>query len=283
MAEADRFDPELLRNLVASLNDPSLHEIAAVFCHACIVHHGWRHHDDVDTSEAHPALGANFKTAEGFQATYVKDETEALLKAIPMDELLLVHFQMNDQDVKLVEIDVHRLLNSGANLNNADLLFRLDTFNIACAVAQQLGLKATSSSPAQKQSQQTAQRHQPDAASSKPARPARSEDNRPSRLMDSRQSARNPYAIGEGDLDPLRVGPMAGGGMYVGPNHPMFAGRGGIGGMNPMGGPGVPPGARYDPVTPFGGLGGRGRGRGRGFGEPNPDHLRPPGGFDPFM
>eukprot|EP00730_Choanoeca_flexa_P007711 TRINITY_DN12380_c0_g1_i3.p1 TRINITY_DN12380_c0_g1~~TRINITY_DN12380_c0_g1_i3.p1 ORF type:complete len:256 (+),score=20.60 TRINITY_DN12380_c0_g1_i3:114-881(+) len=198
MAEADRFDPELLRNLVASLNDPSLHEIAAVFCHACIVHHGWRHHDDVDTSEAHPALGANFKTAEGFQATYVKDETEALLKAIPMDELLLVHFQMNDQDVKLVEIDVHRLLNSGANLNNADLLFRLDTFNIACAVAQQLGLKATSSSPAQKQSQQTAQRHQPDAASSKPARPARSEDNRPSRLMDSRQSARNPYAIGEG-------------------------------------------------------------------------------------
>ena len=47
----------------------------------------------------------------------------------------------------------------------------------------------------------------------------------------------------------------------------------------------VPPGARFDPFTPFGqgGVGpGRGRGRGRGFG-PDPDHDPPPGWDDMFM
>ncbi|KAJ1786994.1 hypothetical protein LPJ59_005816 [Coemansia sp. RSA 2399] len=90
------------------------------------------------------------------------------------------------------------------------------------------------------------------------------------------------------------------GGMLVGPDHPMFGQ-----GMDdydedyprpgPLGGPerlprdAAPPGARFDPVTPFGpmpgrgrgGRGGRGRGRGAGGpfgGDPDNDMFMPPGG-----
>ncbi|CAI8008582.1 Proteasome inhibitor PI31 subunit [Geodia barretti] len=85
-----------------------------------------------------------------------------------------------------------------------------------------------------------------------------------------------------GDYDPLRVGP---------PRHP------GVSPANPFGMPtpfgygdadrfpfGYVPGARWDPVTPFGGgLPARGGGRpGRHHGEPDPDHLPPPGSDDMF-
>lgn len=83
----------------------------------------------------------------------------------------------------------------------------------------------------------------------------------------------NPLEIGRSDLDPLggQVGrlPGAGGdGMYVGPNHPLFnrerSQENPLGGGNngPQRGPwggdgflpplGAPPGARFDPITPFG-------------------------------
>ena len=80
--------------------------------------------------------------------------------------------------------------------------------------------------------------------------------------------------------------------MYMGPDHPLLQGGGRGSGTYPFPPGSVPPGARFDPVTPLGGPHGpgtgRGRGRGRGsggpaFGEPNPDHFRPPRGFDPFM
>ena len=69
------------------------------------------------------------------------------------------------------------------------------------------------------------------------------------------------------------------GGSLVGPDHALFAGGGWGAGAPPP--PGVPPGARYDPliggVGPLGLLGGAG-GRGAPFqrGEPGPDHLQPP-------
>ncbi|KAJ1569136.1 hypothetical protein HK096_004086 [Nowakowskiella sp. JEL0078] len=70
----------------------------------------------------------------------------------------------------------------------------------------------------------------------------------------------NPYSIGDADLDPFAAAPglpgrfplMGGGGMFVGPNHPMFGGVG-----RPFGpglpGPNHPFGARYDPIGPLGG------------------------------
>eukprot|EP00842_Homolaphlyctis_polyrhiza_P004698 jgi/Hompol1/5229/HPOL_004311-RA len=140
---------------------------------------------------------------------------------------------------------------------------------------------------------------------------------------------RNPYGIGDIDRDPFAAAPgilgggmgggmHPGGGMYVGPDHPMFgggrSGRGGMGGMGgyPIGpggplypGPGgpmslppgaVPPGARFDPIGPFGprrgpaypdpaGQGGGGTPQGgmhpggdpRFFsGDPDDDHMQPP-------
>ncbi|KAF8605303.1 hypothetical protein BDV93DRAFT_537387 [Ceratobasidium sp. AG-I] len=132
----------------------------------------------------------------------------------------------------------------------------------------------------------------------------------------------NPLQIGRSDLDPLggRSNPFAppplfsppdsGGGMYVGPNHPMFSGGrggmggmggpGGFGGMGGMGGPGrmgpwggdgylppmgAPPGARFDPIGP-GPLSGYGPSRTRPpntAGNPDNDEFMPPGAGDMYM
>lgn len=89
--------------------------------------------------------------------------------------------------------------------------------------------------------------------------------------------------------------------MYVGPDHPIFGNRGGSSLDDPtgiFGGPqnlprgAVPPGARFDPIGPFGrlpvrppgpggrgsGTGGPGAGGGPGnfSGEPDNDELMPP-------
>jgi len=81
--------------------------------------------------------------------------------------------------------------------------------------------------------------------------------------------------------------------MIVGPNHPIFGQRaprgGGIyGGPQPLPRGSVPPGARFDPIGPFGGpnqgqlRGGIGRGN-RTSSEPDGDELPPPGYNDMFM
>ncbi|KAG0196529.1 hypothetical protein BGX28_010026 [Mortierella sp. GBA30] len=149
----------------------------------------------------------------------------------------------------------------------------------------------------------------------------------------------SPFEIGRSDLDPFGgrtgggfgglggigggiggfgggIGGSTGGGMIVGPNHPMFrrpppgggnGGGGGIfGGPQPLPQGSVPPGARFDPIGPFGQsqgrggadgapgagtahrdpLSGQGRGRGRGVpfsGEPDNDEAPPPGYMDMFM
>lgn len=111
--------------------------------------------------------------------------------------------------------------------------------------------------------------------------------------------ANNPLAIGRNDLDPIPRNPFApppvfGGigddGMIVGPNHPIFSQRfppgpsnsrqgpwGGDGFLPPMG---APPGARFDPITPFNQFPGRSGIRPRGdlrSGEPDNDEFQPPG------
>jgi proteasome inhibitor subunit 1 (PI31) len=145
---------------------------------------------------------------------------------------------------------------------------------------------STSAAASSSSSSQRAQRQPP---------PDSDDFNRPSLQQ---PPFRNPLIIGDRDLDPLGGrgnfgppplfgggGPLGrfpggddGGGMFVGPNHPIFRDRfppqGGIGG-----GP-VPPGARFDPVGPFGqGPLRPGAGRGRppgGMGDPDWDEMPPP-------
>lgn len=165
---------------------------------------------------------------------------------------------------------------------------------------------------------------------SRPSQPQPSPLSDPSRpfSLPSPSGSRNPLEIGRSDLEPgggalpnpfapPSMFPGSGGdGMYVGPSHPMFrdrmdpmrggaAGVGGVGGRGPWGGDGflppmgAPPGARFDPVGPFGrggpggfpgGGGGIGPGGGgapprRGFGPgggggaagPDNDEFMPPG------
>jgi len=80
----------------------------------------------------------------------------------------------------------------------------------------------------------------------------------------------DPFGVGRADLDPL--GGPGGGGMFMDPRS--FPRPGMPGGPGGPGGPGfppgaVPPGARFDPVGPFGMRQG-----------PDPDHERPPDSYD---
>ena len=153
-----------------------------------------------------------------------------------------------------------------------------------------------------------------------PRRPFAGDEDDPT--YPSQPSFRNPLTIGDRDLDPLGGSPLAmpprfggggssappplfpggdtGGGMLVGPGHPMFRDR--FRPNHPEAGPtglppgAVPPGARFDPIYPSGGgpfgpdgnypdVGGARPQGGRGgpaSGEPDWDELAPPRGENPF-
>lgn len=133
----------------------------------------------------------------------------------------------------------------------------------------------------------------PSTSSSTGQYPSRPDNTRPERTHPPRfpsagqGGGNNPLEIGRSDLDPLggAVGrlPGAGGdGMLVGPGHPLFSrereqndplripGTDGNGNRGPWGGDGylpplgAPPGARFDPVAPFGPGGGGAPGFGQG-------------------
>lgn len=83
------------------------------------------------------------------------------------------------------------------------------------------------------------------------------------------------FSIGRSDLDPFASSSFNpannnGGGMLMGPGHPLFLAQRGRGRGRGVG----PPGSRFDPVSPFYGR--------QGFG-PDNDELPPPGYMDMFM
>ncbi|KAI3653783.1 hypothetical protein MP228_001730 [Amoeboaphelidium protococcarum] len=137
--------------------------------------------------------------------------------------------------------------------------------------------------------------------SQQPGRGARPDYNRdviPERVGQGYPYPRNPFSIGSQDVDPMAslLGPpSAGGGMFVGPGHPMF-GQGPYSspsssgfGRPPLVGPSgqrlppgaIPPGARFDPIVPD--LGRQPRPRPPRSGEPDNDELQPPGYGDMFF
>lgn len=102
------------------------------------------------------------------------------------------------------------------------------------------------------------------------------EINRPPRGHPPAMPGRSPYNIGHDDLNPPGLGPhdplrpsfVGGGlprpggssGMHPTFDDPLFGGQGSQGGYDPQ----APPGARWDPVNPGGGIPRRGGGRGQG-------------------
>jgi proteasome inhibitor subunit 1 (PI31) len=159
-------------------------------------------------------------------------------------------------------------------------------------------------------SNSTAGASQPRASGPAPARPQpHAPPAAPERAPYSHIPPTNPLEIGRRDRDPFPANPFAppplfpgadGGGMFVGPDHPIFGARGGGGlpGQSPFGAPrgpwggdgflppmGAPPGARFDPVGPgpfpgaFPGSGnplGGPRGGFPGRGNPDNDEFMPP-------
>ncbi|KAJ8657015.1 hypothetical protein O0I10_007349 [Lichtheimia ornata] len=179
-------------------------------------------------------------------------------------------------------------------------LFKINILQRILPGLQKEGYDNSGSSSQQQQQQQqppsSSSTTQPQRRDPPPFRPPLFED--PISADDpSSFDPSNPFSVGRSDLEPMGGGlrmPGSGGGMFVGPEHPMFRARRDEE-QSPFSGEGpqrlprgaVPPGARFDPITPTGGGAGMRPPRGPrgGFfsGEPDNDELPPPGSHDMFL
>ncbi|EPZ35255.1 Proteasome Inhibitor PI31 domain-containing protein [Rozella allomycis CSF55] len=221
-----------------------------------------------------------------------------LLKCLKLSDKFIVHGyaiqdgKINTLELKLSECvrdDISRLENPEVSLFPClyDLMIKLKEQILQKLIPglHKEGYEESSSTAASSTNQsQARQNYPPPPSYIPPARPYFMEPNYGVPTMP------NPYGIGSNDLDPMGPfrAPSAGGGMYVGPNHPMFT--------DPAFPPNpalpfgaVPPGARFDPISPIDPLTGRParpnlRPRGPfSSGEPDPDLFPPPGGPGYFM
>ena len=108
--------------------------------------------------------------------------------------------------------------------------------------------------------------------------------------MDFNKKPKKITSVGDADRSPIPSGPTPEGGMIVTPEHPMFQNQDSrVGDSRPTQMPpgAVPPGARFDPITPFG-LFAKNTPHsefdplGSGIGPFPGKNSRPPGGFDPL-
>ncbi|CDS12680.1 hypothetical protein LRAMOSA04866 [Lichtheimia ramosa] len=173
-------------------------------------------------------------------------------------------------------------------------LFKINILQRILPGLQKEGYENSGSSSQQQQSPSSSSTNQPQRRDPPPVRPPLFED--PISADDPSFDPGNPFSVGRSDLEPMGGGirmPGSGGGMFVGPEHPMFRARrdeheSPFSGEGPQRLPrgAVPPGARFDPITPTGGGNMRPpRGPRGGFfsGEPDNDELPPPGSHDMFL
>ncbi|KAI9294173.1 hypothetical protein K502DRAFT_305283 [Neoconidiobolus thromboides FSU 785] len=116
-----------------------------------------------------------------------------------------------------------------------------------------------------------------------------------SRNVNLTEPSFNPFAYGDRDLNPLGgmgtapgLPRFGGGGMFLGPNHPIFSPDHPSAPRNPGSLPphAIPPGARFDPITPLGprvNPNSQREQRPTFSGEPDNDELPPPGYNNMFM
>ncbi|EGD79741.1 hypothetical protein PTSG_10724 [Salpingoeca rosetta] len=280
------MDVARVRLVFASLTPRSARQAVIALHHSLVLTHGW---------QEVPEKRGGWEP-EGDVATfhYTKDGNEAMMKALQMDDQLVFHFQIGGRDVKTVECKVHTIVNGGTDCADPDRCLSLDAFAAATSFVDTVFPRPPAARRADDDEERGGRGVGRLGGDSQP-----NPDVPPSMLRPPQtQPPASIYDIGRSDIDP-NLGMYSqptppGHGMFMGPDHPLF--QGGVPDTDVRTGfpPGsVPPGARFDPVTPFADPrdpAGRGRGRGRGrgggglaFGEPNPDHFRPPRGFDPFM
>eukprot|EP01147_Barroeca_monosierra_P005430 gene5430-8895_t len=255
-----RMDVHTVRQVFEELAPSEDAQAAIAFYHATILAQGWN--ECIEERDGWKTPISTFH--------YTKHDKRSMLKAIVEDNNIHFHFQIVGEDIVTIACDISSVVNQGSDSKNPDVCLTLGAADACRAFVK--------------------------SAFPKPQNiDTRSEDTLDplsncrigGDLFRQSQIPSSIYNIGRSDLDPglgmYGRPPIPGSGMYMGPNHPLFnAGprrpdpeRSGF----PPGS--VPPGARFDPVTPFG-VGNNRRGP-AAFGEPNPDHLRRPGGWDPFM
>ncbi|XP_022101501.1 proteasome inhibitor PI31 subunit-like [Acanthaster planci] len=210
-----------------------------------------------------------------------------LLKVIRMDDTLLVHLlREKDERVSNLSLETSEYVEVD-NLGDFNRMFKnIDKLQQEFKSELMDKLKETNStsrqSPRDTPSQQSTRSQEDDTDPLRIPRRQPNQDGRP-----DWGQPRNPFVVGEGDLDPFSRAPP---GMLMDPTRsgfpqPGYPGgyRGGLGmpGRLPRGA--VPPGARFDPVGPPNPDGGLPNPQGRYRGEPDPDHEPPPGFDDMFM
>lgn len=230
--------------------------------------------------------------------SYAIGETSLELKLVFMDDHVVVNVLTPNETVHTIDAEISKvIIATEPPFTDVYRIFGVGMMDFACRFANEL---CTSWSLVMKRTKEQEEQQNKKSRQDQTARGTAVPQPPPQAVptgglrMPPRMPG-NPYGVGRQDLDPNFGGlPDPGGGMIVGPGHPIFGARVGLGGrvgdddddnwvLGPGGRPpGVPPGARFDPFGPVGpgfpGRGGGGRG-GRVFGEPNPDHFRPPNAF----
>lgn len=200
-------------------------------------------------------LPAGWNQDKNYTMRYCLDKTIYILFGIVSEKSLVIAFlDTKTLNTTSITIDTEKIVKCKTGSSVDDYINDSEEIinNITCEIVQPMiqSCPSTSRGSQEPKKQRTTPRIEPTIPYSDTPRPARS-------LIDTTYDPlRN---IGRGDLDPFGRG----GGMIFQPDLPFRPG-----GLNPLPPLGVPPGARYDPTGPLGNI------------EPNPDHMRPPPGYD---
>lgn len=284
------FDVGALRTLVIRSQPESPAEALAVAAHAAIVSHGAAEEDSLKEGWR--------KNKELYSLRFKLNDRLVLVKILDMEDSAIIHAMVDgSEEMASLEVQYEPILRDEPDYRSADNLFSLGliTFlgSFASAIVHPLRQRTAPAAASAAGS-----RDKPEAARMDTRGEVGNPDQYPNRTptgiiippgaYDPFHRPRNPLSIGDGDMrgPGFGNGGIYGGGegqgMVVGPHHPIFAGRGQYMPGTFPDAPGMVPGARFDPVGPFGNPG-----RGRGPGQLDPDndlHQMPRGpGYDHFL